>query len=180
MAQSVDFTVTRLDKNYIRITWDNTAGDTDWVYVDGIKQSSTPTIGATESYVKAKVSTVRTAAIDVVNSDIEPGNVDEVPGYLPVISWKSAVNAFRYFIYLDNVLVRTLVADSTKYVNKWQTTQHLADGWHYLRVVVKNKAGDQEDSKTKWFLVYTPGTPVTTITVSAGSGPGLYDIDLGV
>ena len=178
MAQSLEFTVDRLDKNYIRITWDNTLSDTDWVYVDGVKASSTPVVGTTESYVKTKLGNARTAAIDVVNSDIEPGAVDEIPNYLPVINWKRATSAYRYYVYIDGTLVRTLVADATKYVNKWQTTQYLSDGWHYLRVVAADKAGNEEDSKTKWFRVWAPGAPVSDITVTNGSGSGLYDITI--
>ena len=180
MAQSIDFAVTRLDKNYIRIAWDNTLSDTDWVYVNGQKVSSTPVVGDTSSYVKVKQGNTRTAEIQVTNSDIEAVAHGVIPNYLPVITWKSGTSAYRYYIYIDNVLVRTSVAVSSRYLNKWQTTQHLSDGWHYLRVVAADKAGNTENSLVKWFRVWTPGAPVTTLSVSDGSGPGLYDIDLGV
>jgi len=180
MAQSVEFTVERLDKNYIRVTWDNTASDTDWVYLNGVKSSSTPVIGSSESYIKARLDSDRTAEIQVINNDTEPGTPSVVPGYLPVINWKSSISAYRYLIYIDGVLVRTLVADSTKYSNKWQTTQYLSDGWHYLRVVARDKAGNTENSRNKWFRVWVPGTPVSSIAVSEGTGAGLYDITLGV
>jgi len=180
MAQSIDFTVERLDKNYIRITWDNTAGDTDWVYLDGVRVSSTPTIGASQSYVKARLDSDRTGEIQVINNDTEPGTPSVIPGYLPIINWKSAISAYRYLIYIDGTLVRTIVADSTKYANKWQTTKYLADGWHYLTVLARDKAGNSEVSKTQWFRVWTPGEPVSSLTISEGSGAGLYDITLGV
>ena len=179
----IDYTADRRRGGYLEIRWD-TAVDSNpkWVYVDGERVSTTPTDDADtgESYVSVRVSSDRTAAIDVLSDTIEPGTNTAVPTYLPIINWKSSIDAYRYYIYIDDILVRAIVADANKYLNKYQTVAHLSDGWHYLVVQARDIEGNTEDSVVKWFEVRTPGAPVEDITVTNGSGAGLYDITIDV
>ena len=182
LAVSVPFTVQRLNQYSVKLFWDS-SDDTDqkWVYLDGERVSTTPAIDADGyEYVTVRLSAERTGAFEGLSSPSAPGSSEVLPNYLPVINWKSSIDAFRYYIYIDGALIRVVVADGTKYNNKLQTVTHLTDGWHYLVVQARDKAGNQENSVTKWFRVWTPGAPVEDISVSAGSGAGLYDITIGV
>lgn len=179
---AVDFNVVRLNRYTLRISWDGSE-DTDqkWVFVDGEYIASNYTYAADGTeYVDVPVDNDRTVAVEVYSGLTLPKSTEEIPNYLPIVNWKSAAEAYRYFIYMDGTLIRTLIADSGKYLNKWQTIEHLADGWHYLYVQARDAAGNTSDSITKWFRVWTPGPPVESISVTAGSGAGLYDITLGV
>jgi len=180
---AIDFTADRKNSYSLEVRWE-TAVDTNpkWIYVDGERVSTTPTSDAAtgESFVSVRVSSDRTAAIDVLSDTSEPGTLTAVPDYLPIINWKSSTDAFRYYIYIDGELLRVILADANKYLNKYQTVTQLYDGWHYLVVQARDNVGNTENSVAKWFRVYTPGDPVTDITVANGSGSGLFDITIGV
>jgi len=146
------------------------------VFLDGVLISG-PITGTLDRSIELDLNDEFTGMPEVQDAEDQPISIWALANYRPDVNWKQSVNAYKYRIEID---------DATEFT-RWPTGEvrmsapvgrKLEDGWHKFVVVGIDENLDEIDSQEYWYHVYAPGDPVSGITVSAGSGPGLYDITL--
>lgn len=200
MVLITDFTVSKNTVQLARINWDAVSTDLSWFYKDGLFDSGPIYPDAFDDPekrdVEADLVSGRTLQPEIHDLEddftrsfdgdlIETSSIYARPNSKPFIYWSPVTDAAKYKIYHQKEgEAETLIDTIYPYDADLQEYQIIdaLDGsfgkWHFFRVEVVDIYGN-ESSRALWrFWVYDLPDAISNLTVSNGSGSGLFDIEI--
>jgi len=161
----------------VQLDWTSaSSADLSYVFIDGVLAGG-PFSGTLIRSFQADVSNALTIQAEVQDTDDTPASIWVEPNAQPIIHWRKTPGVVQYTISIDGEESFKQWPDGEDR-QQTQITTRLSDGWHELVVSARDANNDELSSLSYWYEVYTPGDPVTGITVAPGSGAGLYDITI--
>ena len=169
--------ITRLTTKRIQLDWTSaSSSDISYVFVNGVRVGG-PFTGTLIRSFQIDVTDSRTVQAEIQDTDDTPASIWVEPNDQPIIHWRKTPGVVQYLIDIDGVQVSTQWPDGEDR-QQMQLTTRLSDGWHEIVIKAVDENLDELSSLSYWYEVYNPGDPVTGITVTNGSGAGLYDITI--
>lgn len=202
MTLITEFSVSKNTIQLGRINWDSVATDLSWFFRNGILDSGPIYPDAyddpTSRDIEAELVSGRTVQPEIHDFEddftqsfdgdiIKPETIYVNPNSRPYIYWSPETNAAKYKIYHQKFgEAETLLDTVFPYdaeIQEYQVFDAL-DGswgvWHFFRVEQVDIYGN-ESTRGLWrFWVYDLPDAINNLTVSNGSGSGLFDIEITV
>jgi len=188
-----NYTVSRTTSLEARAYWESAgAEDVSWVFINGFLESPLFAEVTTPRYMDFALPDGETAAVEIQDidddGDLVPWPITVRPNTLPTITWNSVADAVEYRIYQQEGASgsETLIAtvedmEDIIYDIELDEEDELngAGGvWHFFRVESVDQY-ENESTRTQWaYWAYDTPAGITNLTVSDGSGSGLFDIEI--
>jgi len=170
------------------ISWDApNADDTSWLFVNGIK-----VFGPMAFETIARTTPI--SFIDSLNKDIEIRDFATVPSTIdpitiqenkrPSIEWQHLTGTAQYRIFHtapgeSEALVQTVTVSDDRQLYQVTSPVRLVAGWHQFRVESVSQFGIESTRNIWVYEVFQLDAPVNDLTISDGSGSGLFDFVIG-
>lgn len=187
MTLNLDFTIQLLDSNRATISWDSpNAADVSWLFINGIKIFGPMAFG--EVTRKTFFNFPST-----VNRDIELHDFETAPSVIapigieenkrPILKWRHLIGTNQYRVHHTPFGgVESLVATIDVMDERGQYTLispiRLLAGYNQFRVEAVDQFGNESVRDIWVYQVFQLDDPVNDLTVSDGSGSGLFDFTI--
>lgn len=186
-----NFRLSPIDARRANIAWTApTADAVSWIFIDGKWTLGPLFLATTDRMVPIRLASDQVATIEVHDFDdgsIQAAPIVTEPNTRPTILWNPVGSAVRYRIYHRQFgdTVEEIIYDkpALQGLTQYQITCPVElDGtggkWHFFRVEAVDLYG-HESTRQSWafFVMDLPAAP-PKVTVTEGSGPGLYNLSL--
>ena len=181
---NTDVRITALTTRKSSIDWNSaSASDVSWVFANGIRLIGPFFAGVTARSLTVRFRPGENLDIEVHDFAASTGSIAPITieeNKKPLFKWYGVTDAVRYKVYhtapgsTEKKISDIRVSDlREQYVIR--APSDLIAGWHLFRVESIDKFGN-ESVRAVWpYEVYRVDTPVSNLTISNGSGSGLFD-----
>jgi len=184
-----NYRVTPKDAFKADLRWTAPAAEwVSWVFINGRHALGPIFADAAERVVKipfAESAVVKIEIHDLSDASVPAESVYVLPNTRPLLKWNAVTGAVRYRIYhrAKGEATETLIYDKPPLdnVDRYEVSCPVkltgtGGVWHFLRVEAVDVYGNESTRQTWiWFVMDLPEEP-GGLTVTDGSGAGLYDI----
>jgi len=189
---TTDFQISVADAQHILLVWTAPAASSvSWVFVNGKHARGPLQFATAERSVRIALSSSARAVIeihDMPNISDVPDPTYTIPNRRPTIIWNAVTDAARYRIYhreADSDEVLIFDKPATQGLSRYEITCPIDLGgngavWHSFRVESVDAYGNVSTRDAFSFLLFDLPAMPTEVTITEGSGAGLYDITLEV
>ena len=184
-----DFKISERLEGSAIISWTSLdANNVSWLFVNGYLIHGPIFTETTQRQIAIRFSRGLNKAIEIhdfADTDIRPGSVAIKEFERPTIEWIADGQAIKYRVYhtpfgAPEVLLATVELQELTTRYTLNCPVRLVEGWHYFRVESVNEFGIESTREIWRYRAFRIPKPVKGLTVSNGSGAGLFDIEITV
>lgn len=187
MVLSADIRITPRPDGRCTVRWTSDPAAVSWLFVDGSRIIGPHAPGVAEREAIIRLAVKETAAIELhdVSDTSEPvAATYSRHNTRPMLHWLTVPGIYRYRIYhrqaggSESMLMDKRYTNPPTRLSMLCPVELYGQGgvWHFLRVETVDEYGNESTRQSWRYFVTEPPARVSNVTVTAGSGAGLYNI----